>query len=129
MNRVECPRFSIACRFRESVMRLRAIRPDSGESVNPGQKVMQAQNCYHAFMPTQLTIRGVTDELNRRLTKLGKSKGQSVNTVALSILEDAVGIDARRQRLDRYMTWSSADLKDFEAALKDQRVIDDELWS
>lgn len=80
-------------------------------------------------MPTQLTIRGVTDELNRRLTKLGKSKGQSVNTVALRILEDAVGIDARRQRLDRYMTWSSADLKDFEAALKDQRVIDDELWS
>lgn len=80
-------------------------------------------------MPTQLTIRGVTDELNRRLTKLGKSKGQSVNTVALRILEDAVGIDARRQRLDRYMTWSAADLKDFEAALKDQRVIDDELWS
>ena len=80
-------------------------------------------------MPTQLTIRGVTEELNRRLTKLGKAKGQSVNTVALRILEDAVGIDARRQRLDRYMTWSPADLKDFEAALKDQRVIDDELWS
>lgn len=80
-------------------------------------------------MPTQLTIRGVTDELNRRLTKLGKSKGQSVNTVALRILEDAVGIDARRQRLERYMTWSPADFKEFEAALKDQRVIDDELWS
>lgn len=80
-------------------------------------------------MPTQLTIRGVTEELNRRLTKLGKSKGQSVNAVALRILEDAVGIDARRQRLDRYMTWSSADLKEFEAALKDQRVIDDELWN
>ena len=80
-------------------------------------------------MPTQLTIRGVTDELNRRLTKLGKSRGQSVNTVALRILEDAVGIDARRKRLDRYMTWSAADLKDFEAALRDQRVIDDDLWS
>lgn len=80
-------------------------------------------------MATQLTIRGVTDELNRRLTKLGKSRGQSVNTVALRILEDAVGIDARRQRLDRYMTWSPADLKEFEQALKDQRVIDDELWS
>ena len=90
---------------------------------------MHADYCYHACMPTQLTIRGVTDDLNRRLTKLGKSKGQSVNTVALRILEDAVGIDARRQRLERYMTWSAADLKEFEAALKDQRVIDDELWS
>ena len=80
-------------------------------------------------MASQLTIRGVTDELNRRLTKLSKNKGQSVNSVALRILEDAVGIDARRQRLDRYMTWSPADLKEFEAALRDQRVIDDELWN
>jgi DNA-binding transcriptional ArsR family regulator len=80
-------------------------------------------------MASQLTIRGVTDELNRRLNKLSKSKGQSVNSVALRILEDAVGIDARRQRLDRYMTWSSADLKEFEAALRDQRVIDDDLWN
>jgi len=80
-------------------------------------------------MATQLTIRGVTDELNRRLTKLGKSKGQSVNALALGILEKAVGIDARRQRLDRYMTWSPADLKEFDSSLKDQRVIDDELWS
>jgi len=80
-------------------------------------------------MPAQLTIRGVTDELNRRLTKLGKTRGQSVNTVALRILENAVGIDARRQRLDRYMTWSKADLAEFDAALKGQREIDHDLWS
>lgn len=79
-------------------------------------------------MASQLTIRGVTDELNRRLTKLGKSKGESVNTIALRILEDAVGIDARRSRLERYMTWSPADLKEFDAALRAQRVIDDDLW-
>jgi len=79
-------------------------------------------------MASQLTIRGVTDELNRRLTKLGKSKGESVNTVALRILKDAVGIEARRERLARYMTWSQADLKEFDEALRAQRVIDDELW-
>jgi hypothetical protein len=79
-------------------------------------------------MPSQLTIRGVSEELNRRLTSLGKSTGQSVNSIALRILEDAVGIDARRKRLGRYMTWSSADLAEFDAALKDQRVIDDDLW-
>jgi Fe2+ transport system protein FeoA len=80
-------------------------------------------------MSTQLTIRGVTDELNRRLAKLGKARGQSVNKVALGILEDAVGIHARRQRLSRYMTWSEADLTEFDAALKGQRVIDHDLWS
>jgi hypothetical protein len=79
-------------------------------------------------MPSQLTIRGVSEELNRRLTRLGKTRGQSVNSIALRILEDAVGIDARRQRLGRYMTWSPADLTEFDAALKAQRVIDDDLW-
>ena len=79
-------------------------------------------------MASQLTIRGVTDELNRRLTKLGKSKGQSVNTVALRILEEAVDIEARRGRLERYMTWSPADLKEFDDALRSQRVIDHDLW-
>jgi predicted transcriptional regulator len=79
-------------------------------------------------MPTQLTIRGVSDDLNRRLSKLGKSKGQSVNALALRILEDAVGIDARRGRLERYMTWSPADLQEFDEALKAQRVIDNDLW-
>jgi len=90
---------------------------------------MHASKCYHAGMATQLTIRGVTDDLNRRLTRLGKSTGESVNTVALRILEQAVGIDARRQRLDRYMTWSKADLAEFDAALKGQRQIDHDLWS
>lgn len=89
---------------------------------------MQAMRCYHACMATQLTIRGVSEELNRRLTKLGKSRGQSVNTTALQILETAVGIDARRQRLARYMTWSSADAAEFESALRNQRVIDDDQW-
>ncbi len=80
-------------------------------------------------MATQITIRGVSPDLSRRLTKLGQRNGQSVNTVALRILEDAVGIEARRQRLARYMTWSPQDLKEFDAGLKGQRVVDDELWS
>ena len=79
-------------------------------------------------MASQLTIRGVTGELSRRLTDLGRSKGESVNTVALRILEEAVGLEARRARLDRYMTWTPSDLKEFDDALKAQRVIDDDLW-
>lgn len=80
-------------------------------------------------MATQLTVRGVTAELSRRLTDLGRSKGESVNTVALRILEEAVGLEARRTRLERYMTWSPSDLKEFDDALKAQRVVDDDLWA
>lgn len=79
-------------------------------------------------MASQLTIRGVSEELNRRLTKLGKSQGQSVNTTALQILEQALGIEGRRRRLTRYMTWSAADAAEVESVLKNQRVIDEHQW-
>ncbi len=79
-------------------------------------------------MASQLTIRGVSDELSRRLTKLGKNRGESVNATALQILEQAVGIEGRRQRLARYMTWSAADAAEVESVLKSQRVIDEHQW-
>jgi hypothetical protein len=79
-------------------------------------------------MAKQLTIRGVSDELGRRLTRLSRQRGQSVNATALGILEDAVGVNVRRARLKRYATWSAADVVEFDRALADQRVIDDELW-
>ncbi|HEY7473715.1 MAG TPA: hypothetical protein VH679_01790 [Vicinamibacterales bacterium] len=79
-------------------------------------------------MAGQLTIRGVSDELARRLMRLSRERGESMNSTALSILEDALGIDARRKRLARYATWTAEDLHVFDRALADQRVIDDDLW-
>ena len=84
--------------------------------------------CYHQGIAKQLTIRGVSDEVSRQLARLSHDRGQSLNTTALQILEDALGVDARRQRLERYATWSEADLSEFEAALAGQRVIDRDLW-
>ena len=78
-------------------------------------------------VPKQLTIRGVSDDLARRLARLGKERGESVNTVALDILQSAVGVSARRQRLARYATWSPEQLNEFDEALDMQRAIDDEL--
>jgi hypothetical protein len=79
-------------------------------------------------MAKQLTIRGVSAELARRLTRLSRERGRSVNATALAILEQTVGIDARRQRLARYATWSPADLAEFNRDLAGQRVIDHDLW-
>jgi plasmid stability protein len=79
-------------------------------------------------MPAQLTIRGVSDELNRRLSDQARADGKSVNALALSILEAAVGIDERRLRLNRYMTWSANDRAEFDSALRAQRGIDHDLW-
>jgi antitoxin FitA-like protein len=79
-------------------------------------------------MASQLTVRGVSEELSRRLARLSRERGQSINSTALSILEEALGIQARRRHLARYATWTPADMKEFDSALADQRVIDDDLW-
>ncbi len=76
----------------------------------------------------QLTIRGVSDDLGRRLARVSRERKQSMNALALEILEQAVGTSARRRRLQRYATWSAAETAAFDKALADQRVIDDDLW-
>jgi hypothetical protein len=81
-------------------------------------------------MPKQITLRGVYPELARRIERLADESGTSVNAKVLRILEQAVGIDAsaRRERLARYTTWTSDDLREFEASLAAQRVVDSKLW-
>ena len=80
-------------------------------------------------MTKQLTIRGVPDEVGRRLEELSRDRRQSVNATVLAILESAVGYEERRKRLERYATWTTADRLQFEAALAQQRTVDDADWS
>jgi plasmid stability protein len=79
-------------------------------------------------MGKQLTIRGVSDEVGKRLENLSRARGQSLNATVLAILEGAVGVDERRRRLARYTTWTVEDLAEFNEALAVQRTIDDPLW-
>lgn len=51
-----------------------------------------------------------------------------MNSTVLEILQEAVGVQERRARLQRMATWTDQDLVDFEEALEAQRVIDEELW-
>ena len=43
-------------------------------------------------------------------------------------LRNTVGVDARRDRLRRYVTWTPEDLAEFTKALQDQRVVDERDW-
>jgi hypothetical protein len=82
-------------------------------------------------MSKQITLRGVRLELARRIERLAEDSGTSVNAKVIQILEQAVGLDAsaRRERLARYTTWTSEDLREFEENLAAQRVVDAKLWS
>jgi plasmid stability protein len=89
---------------------------------------MPAHWCYHAGMSKQLTIRGVPEEVGRKLRSVSRAKGQSVNATVLEILAAAVGADERRRKLARYVTWDQEDLRELDEALRAQRAIDVALW-
>jgi plasmid stability protein len=79
-------------------------------------------------MARQLTVRNVPAEVGKRLDRLSRERGESLNAVVVGILTDSVGVEARRARLERYATWSEDDAAAFDQALADQRVIDADLW-
>lgn len=79
-------------------------------------------------MPKQMTIRGVPDEVAGKLVRLSRERGSSVNATVLEILGQALGLDARRERLARHATWTAEDLAQVEEAVAAQRVIDESLW-
>ena len=79
-------------------------------------------------MPKQLTVRGVPDEIAERIEALSRDKGQSVNATVLEVLAHAFDVEERIRYLQRYVTWSAADLREFEADLAEQRRIDPEDW-
>lgn len=78
--------------------------------------------------PKQITVRGVPPELARRLRAVSRERGESLNATVIYLLEKATGIDERKKRLQRYATWTAADLEEFERVQRAQRTIDERLW-
>ncbi len=77
---------------------------------------------------TQITLRNVDAELSRQLRAISEERGESLNSTVLDLLRDAVELETRRTRLRRYVTWTPADLDEFTAALRSQRVVDRRYW-
>ena len=73
---------------------------------------------------TRIAVRNVDPELSRQLRAISAERGESLNTTVLRLLRDAAGLDARRERLRRYVGWTTDDLDEFTAALRAQRIVD-----
>lgn len=78
--------------------------------------------------PRQITIRHPSSELARRLKAIAEVRGDSLNATIIRLLESAVGVEERRERILSWATWSEEDSSEFDSALRAQRVIDAELW-
>ena len=88
--------------------------------------------CGHTddIMPShRLTIRNVDQQLLARLRAVSDAAGKSLNATVLRLLRDAVGMDVRRERFRRYVTWTDEEAEEFDAALRAQRGIDQEQWT
>ena len=70
----------------------------------------------------RITLRNVDSDLSRRLRAISLERGESLNSTVLRLLRDAVGLDARHERLRRYAGWTGDDLEAFNAALRAQRM-------
>jgi plasmid stability protein len=76
----------------------------------------------------QLTIRNVSEPLGKRLDELSRRTGKSVNALVLELLNGALGVKGRRDRLKSYVSWTADDVREFEQALEPQRQVDEGLW-
>jgi len=83
----------------------------------------------------QFTIRGLPQELEKRVEKEAKKKGLSVNKVILSLLEKGAGYNKAKGPQTIYTdldylagSWSLEEAQEIERYLRDQRQIDEELW-
>ena len=79
-------------------------------------------------MSRQLTVRGVPDEVVDHLERRARSQGQSMNATINLILAEAAGLDERRRRLERYVTWTATDVAEATDAIAAQRTIDERFW-
>lgn len=79
-------------------------------------------------MDKQLTIRGVSPAIARKLERLSRDRGRSVNATVLELLGQALGEQPRRRRLARYATWTAEQAAEVDRAVSAQRVVDEKLW-
>lgn len=83
---------------------------------------------------TTMTVRGIDESLSQTLKDLACSKGVSLNTLVLSLIREATGVDKRKRNREHHDldslagTWSAEDELAFKKATCLLESIDAELW-
>jgi hypothetical protein len=84
----------------------------------------------------QLTLRGFDPELERRIQKVARDEGISLNQAVLRLLRKGAGLDTVKEdddvvgaALDDLIgTWSDEEAEEFDRAVSDFDAIDEEMW-
>ena len=81
-----------------------------------------------------ITVRGIDDEVDRRLRKRAKESGDSINTTILKLLRQSLGLNGgsaytiHHDLDDLAGTWSRDDLEEFNKTQEGFSTIDAEMW-
>ena len=82
----------------------------------------------------QITIRGISNEIERIIKKEAKAKGLSLNKTFISLIEKATGIKKKEKKtlhhdLDHLSgVWTKEEVSAFKKTMEFQRKIDEDLW-
>lgn len=83
----------------------------------------------------QLTVRGFGDDVERRLRAVARAEGVSLNEAVLRLLRKGAGLESKDggsvigDALDHLAgTWTEADLREFDEAVRVTERVDDDLW-
>ena len=83
---------------------------------------------------SQITIRGIDPAIERKIRKLAKQSGQSLNHVILDMVYECTGLRKRNKKpaansLKKLAGgWSEKDALEFEESIKSCEQIDEEMW-
>lgn len=82
-----------------------------------------------------ITIRGVDNQLEKKLKGAAKKESVSVNQFILKSLRKTLGLEKERSHTKEFNdldflfgTWSDEEYKSFEKTQKDFQTIDSEMW-
>ena len=82
----------------------------------------------------QITIRGITPEVEKEIRRISKDTGKSINLVIREIIYQHAGFNQKRKIAPAESLrklaggWSAKEASDFNAAIKSCEQIHDEMW-
>lgn len=82
----------------------------------------------------QITVRGIDPEIERKIRRMAKKSGKSLNRVVLDMIYKSAGFDKKGKRQPAASLrklaggWSEKDAGDFKESIKLCEQIDEEIW-
>jgi hypothetical protein len=81
---------------------------------------------------SQITLRGIDPDVERKIRKMAKLSGKSINRVVLDIINESAGLGGKKLPANSLKKlaggWSENEALNFFESIKSSEQIDEEMW-